>query len=150
MTASLIILFIIQNFQNEFVNYYSTTMIDYHDFFNKYLMEDNQEVLDSLQVDHPRTTAVNVNNILQKLENSLRESNLNIHYAFKFFDQEQINAVHVSHMEEILNWFKCKLSVDEIEALKKHFRLKENESYINSEAFMNALRVSALEIVKKL
>ena len=108
------------NFHNEWTLLRSNGLhnaFDYHDFFNKYLIDSNDNKDDVLEKPKEPWREVDLNVIYKRIEGELKNSNINLNYALKFFDQNQSKSIPLQDFNEMLSWLKIQLSDLEFEAL---------------------------------
>lgn len=152
---------LLYNYSQEYKQYNpENPLFDYKSFYNQYL-----KALDPLtqenNLENPSLidSKIDLNQLYQGIQKVLQNSNVNLNYAIKFFDQEQSQCISFEDFKQMLSMLKIELSPLELKTLaqdlkkpsmnnEKQKKIKQEPYkeaislfYIDSERFLKNLRV---------
>ena len=131
------------------MRYTESNRIDYMEFFEKYLL-DKEEDMNSKKdtnIKSSLTEKIDVTSIYQKIHTTLRDSNVNLNYALKFFSDNQQSKISLKDFNQLLTWIKIKLDPNEKEAIIDSIRILDYPEFVNAESFLEKIKISSYEIV---
>lgn len=126
-------------------------MIDYIEFFDRNLLQEQQKQalrLDATEdQDDVQDPALNINAVYQKINEALRCANVNLEMAMKFFENQRYpGKLDVADLPQVLNWIKCELHAEELDALTKYLHPNAKEQTVRIRDFSYNLSVSRFRV----